>query len=108
MISGMAQVWSNPNATGAWLFISKKVLWGLFPQAPRLSEALGIDVAALLPALPRISPGWAAPETVSDGGVSHAAWRMTDVDSAIFNPGGRVGSRMPASTFSGLLCSVGW
>lgn len=106
MISGMAQVWSNPNTTGAWLFISKKVLSGLFPQALLLGEALEIDVAALLPALPRISLGWAVPETVSDGGVCLTAWRMIDVNSAIFNPGMWVGSRMPASTFSGLLCSV--
>lgn len=79
----MAQFWSKPNATG--LFISKKVLSGLFPRARLLGEALAIAVATLLPALPRISLGWAAPETVLDGGICHTAPRMIDVSSAIFN-----------------------
>lgn len=57
----------------------------MFPQARLLDEALAIAVATLLPALPRISLGWAAPETVVDGGICHAAWRMIDVSSAIFN-----------------------
>lgn len=43
-----------------WLFISKKVLSGLFPQARLLGEALVIAVSTLLPTLPRISLGWAA------------------------------------------------
>ena len=63
MISVKAQFWSNPNATGDWPFISKKVLSGLFPQARLLGEALEVAVATLLPALPRMSLGWAAPET---------------------------------------------
>lgn len=83
----MAQFWSNPNATGDWPFISKKVLSGSFPQARLLGEALEVAVATLLPAVPRISLGWAALEThtVLDGGVCHAARRMIGVSSAIFN-----------------------
>ena len=57
----------------------------MFPQALLLGGALAIAVATLLPALPRISLGWAAPETVLDGGVCPAAPRMIDVNSAIFN-----------------------
>lgn len=78
-------VLEQPKCHWGLAFISKKVLSGLFPQARLLGGALAIAVATLLPALPRISLGWAAPETVWDGGVCHAALRMIDVSSAIFN-----------------------
>lgn len=83
-------------------FISKKVLSDLLPQAHPHGEALVIAVATLLPALPRISLGWAAQETVLDGSVCCATWRIIDVSAAIFNSFCVGGELNAASTFCGL------
>lgn len=80
-----SEFWSNPNATEDWPFISKQALSDLLPQAQPHGEALVIAVAAVLPALPRISLAWAAQETVLDESVCCTAWRMIDVSCAIFN-----------------------